>query len=328
MTNSMRKRTFAPWLLAVAAPLVWIPRLAITPGPSPTGSVRSELIRLQNEKGLTVAWVDSNSLGRAYFTHSGVADVEAIAFKKRMVVQLQNSLEAFRPGGFNNEEYPGVFGIGGCWSHDQRKLATTVADHSTAGVRLEIIDVDSNKIRTIAINGDQRRRVMSQCWSPDDQKLVYETDANVMVFNVADDRSEAVAKGEDPTWSPDGEWIAFRDRDTYYAIHPDSSGKKKLFHNYWGDAVSALYWSPDSRIVAYVRELGFLQGGAFDAEVNQLRVRRLEDGSEAWLCRDSVQLEGYLWITKRELKKRTKSGPPRLLSTRKFPIIHEGYSLL
>jgi hypothetical protein len=309
MTHSLRKRTFVSWLLAVAGPLVWIPRLAIVPQGSPTGSVRSELIRLQDEKGLTVAWLDGNSLSRAYFTHSGVADVEAIAFKKRMVVQLQNSLEAFRPGGFNNEEYPGVFGIGGCWSHDQKKLATYSVDHSTGtGYALEILDIKPKKVNTIAINGDQRLRVMSQCWSRDDQKLVYETDADVMVFNVADGRSEAVAKGEDPTWSPDGEWIAFRVHDTYYAVHPDGSGRKKLFHNYWGDAVSALYWSPDSRIVAYVRELGFLQGGAFDAEVNQLRVRRLEDGSEAWLCRDSVDLGGYRWITKPELMKRTESG--------------------
>jgi hypothetical protein len=312
MTNSTRKRTFVPWLLAVAAPLVWIPRLAITPQPSPTGSVRSELIRLQNEKGLTVAWLDSNSLGRVYFTHAGVPDVEAIAFKKRMVVQLQNSLEAFQPSGFDNEEYPGVFAIGGCWSHDQKKLATYSVDHSTGtGYALEILDVNSKKVHAIATNGDQRRLVSSQCWSQDDQKLVYETDADVMVFDVEADRSEAVAKGADPTWSPDGKWIAFRVHDTYYAIHPDGSGRKKLFHNYWGDAVSALYWSPDSRIVAYVRELGFLQGGALDAEVNQLRVRRLEDGSEAWLCRDSVQLEGYRWIMKPELMKRTKSGPSR-----------------
>jgi Tol biopolymer transport system component len=211
---------------------------------------------------------------------------------------------AFHPDGFSYQEYPGLWGIDGCWSHDQKKLATYSVDHSTGtSYALEILDVNSKKVHAIATNGDQRRLVSSQCWSQDDQKLVYETDADVMVFNVADDRSEAVAKGENPTWSPDGEWIAFRDRDTYYAIHPDGSGRKKLFHNYWGDAVSALYWSPDSRIVAYVRELGFLQGGAFDAEVNQLRVRRLEDGSDAWLCRDSVQLEGYRWITNRELVK-------------------------
>jgi hypothetical protein len=305
MANSMRKRAFVSWFLAAAASIVWIPRLAITPQPSPRGSVRSELIRLQDEKGLTVAWVDNNILGTAYFTHSAVTSVQAISFKKRRVLQLKDSLEAFRPDGFNSEEGPGHWGISGCWSHDQRKLAAMSVDHSTAGVTLGILDVNSRHLHTIAINGDQRRRVMSQCWSPDDQKLVYETAADVMVFNVEDDRSGTVAKGEDPTWSPDGEWIAFRDRDTYYAIHPDGSGRRKLFHSYWGRAVSALYWSPDSRVVAYVRELGFLQGGAFDAEVNQLRVRRLEDGSEAWLCRDSVQLEGYLWITNRELKHKT-----------------------
>jgi len=304
MPISRRKRTFVSWVLAAVAPLVWIPRLAIAPQTSSTGSVRAELIRLQDENGLTVAWVDTNSLGTAYLTHSAVTSVQAISFKKRRVVQLQDSLEALRPDGFDSEEGPGHWGISGCWSHDQRKLAAMRVDHSTGGVRLEILEINSKNVHTIAVNGDQRRRVMSQCWSRDDQKLVYETDADVMVFNAEDDRSEPLAKGEDPTWSPDGEWIAFRDRDTYYAIHPDGSGRRKLFHNYWGRAVSALYWSPDSRIVVYVRELGFLQGGAFDAEVNQLRVRRLEDGSEAWLCRDSVQLEGYLWITNRRLVKK------------------------
>src|ERR1700730_5508167 len=209
MTNSMRTGTFVSWILAVTGPLVLIPRLAIAPQAAQEESVRSELIRLQDERGLTAAWVDNNSWGRAYSTHSAVASVQAISFKKRRVVQLEDSLGAFRLDGFNNEEYPGARGIGGCRSHDQRKLAATVFDHSTAGVRLEIIDINSKKIRTIAINGDQRRRVMSQCWSRDDQKLVYETDADVMVFNVEDDRSETVAKGEDPTWSPDGEWIAF-----------------------------------------------------------------------------------------------------------------------
>src|SRR6202047_3850602 len=296
MTNSMRTGTFVSWILAVTGPLVLIPRLAIAPQASQGESVRSELIRLHDEKGLTVAWVDSNSLGRAYLTHSAVNSVQAISFKRRIGMQLQDSLQAFRPDGFYDEEYPGVWGIGGCWSHDQRRLAATVFDHSTAGVRLEILDINSKNVHTIAINANQRRFVTSQCWSRDDQKLVYETDADVMVFNVEDDRSETVAKGKDPTWSPDGEWIAFRDRDTYYAIHPDGSGRKKLFHNYWGRAVSALYWSPDSRIVAYVRELGFLQGGALDAEVNQLRVRRLEDGSDDWLCRESVDLAGLRWI--------------------------------
>jgi hypothetical protein len=87
-------------------------------------------------------------------------------------------------------------------------------------------------------------------------------------------------------------------------MHPDGSDRKKLFHNHWGGAVSALYWSPDSRIVAYVRELGFLQGGALDAEVNQLRVRRLEDGSDDRLSDGVDWYTNYHWITTGELKKR------------------------
>lgn len=301
MTNSMRKGKLVPWLFAAAAPLALSPFFAIAAQPSSRESVRAELIRLQDGKGLTLAWIDSNSLGRAYLTHSEINSVQAISFEKRVVVHLQDSLEAFRPEGFDSEQYPGRQGIGGCWSHDQKTLAATVVDRSTGDMKLEILDAKANKVRVVAMAAEQRKLVTEQCWSQDDRQLVYETGTDVMVFNFENDRSDALAKGTDPTWSPDGMWIAFRVRDTYYAMHPDGSGRKKLFHQ--GGAVSALYWTPDSRIVAYVRELGFLHGGAFDAEVNQLRARRLEDGSEDWLCRESVDLAGYRWITNRELVK-------------------------
>jgi hypothetical protein len=172
MTNSMRKRTFVSWFFAAAGPLVLIPLLAIAPQSSSGESVRSELIRLQDDRGLTLSWVDSNSLGRAYLTHSTINSVQAISFKKRIVVQLQDSREAFRPEGFNSEEYPGRQGIGGCWSHNQKTLAAAVVDHSTGGIKLEILDVKSKKVRAIAMNAEQRRLVTEECWSQDDRKLV------------------------------------------------------------------------------------------------------------------------------------------------------------
>lgn len=98
----------------------------------------------------------------------------------------------------------------------------------------------------------------SQCWSPDGTQLVYEIEGSVRLYDTGEDRSVTLVKGTDSSWSPDGNWIAFLDRGTYYAIQPDGSGRKQLFHK--SNAVSAFYWSPDSRIVTYARELGFLQG--------------------------------------------------------------------
>jgi hypothetical protein len=274
-------------------------------------SVRAELIRMQDEKGLTLAWVDNSILTRSIVTHTPMSgSVQAIMFKKRTIVPLKDSLQDFRPDTFDFREYPQLSGIGECWSYDQTKLVDTMIERPSGRATLTILDLTSKRARAIAINVDQKEYVTSQCWSPDGKRLVYEMDDAVRLYELDNDRSDAVAKGTDPTWSSDGNWIAFRDRETYYAMHPDGTGRKKLFHNHWGGVRSGLYWSPDSRFVAYVKELGFLQGGALDAEVNQLRVRRLEDGSDEPLCPDSVGYENYHWITSGELMKHSGSESP------------------
>lgn len=259
--------------------------------------VRAELIRRQQETGLTFAWMDEGV--QAWMNES----VQAVLFKTRAVVPLKDSLQAFHPEGFSLGDYQQTFAIGACWSNDQTKLAATMMDRSTRRVSFGILDLSSKQVHAIAINADQRTYVTSQCWSKNGKELVYELDGAIRLYNVENDRAAAVAKGTDPSWSPDGEWIGFRDGDTYYAMHADGTLRKELFRNRWGKAVSALYWSPDSRIVAYVRELGFLQGGALDAEFNELRVRRLDDGSEDRMCNDNVNwYSNYHWITSKELE--------------------------
>ena len=284
----MRARRTARWREIMIGGITCAVTLVFSGAAVAPESVRTELIRLQREKGLTLAWVDKS--------------VQAVWFEKNKIITLRDSLEAFQPDGFKFTEYPELSGIAMCWSHDQKKLASTLINRSTGSVRLGVLDLSSKQIRAIAINVDQRPYVTSQCWSPDGQRLTYEMDGAVRLYDFENNRANALAKGTAATWSPDGEWIAFRDHNTYYAIHPDGTGRKKLFHNHWGSAVSALYWSPDSRIVAYVRELGFLQGGALDAEVNELRVRRLDDGSDDRLCPDNVAwYANYKWITDPEL---------------------------
>ena len=301
----MHKYSTARWRKIILGLLTCVVTLVFSAAATARESLRAELIRWQEDEGLTLAWVDNNVQFTSLMTHSTVrGGVRAVSFKTRSLVPLENSFQAFQPDGFSFGEFPEFAGIGMCWSHDQTKLVSIMFDHSTRSGRLGILDLKSKQTRAAPIVVDKEPMVTSQCWSQNDEEFVYETDGAVRLYNLENDRADDIAKGTDPTWSPDGEWIGFRDGDTYYAIHPDGSNRTKLFRNHWGSAVSALYWSPNSKIVAYVRELGFLQGGALDAEVNQLRARRLEDGSDVSLCPDSVDwYANYHWITSPELMK-------------------------
>jgi hypothetical protein len=251
--NSLRPLELAPRLVLFAV------ALAVAPQALTRESVRAELIRLQHEKGLTLAWPTDDR------------GVQAVLFEERRVVFIKDSSQSFGPDGFLNLRW-----------------------NSTHGIAPWI---------------DERSRFTHQCWSPDHKQVAYGSDGSVLAVPIdADTPPRVLAKGTDVTWSPDGNWISFRENDTYYAIHPDGNGMKKLFHK--GGAVSALYWSPDSRIVAYVRELGFLQGGALDAEVNELRVRRLEDGSEDALSRGGDWYADYRWISSKELMELPRPASP------------------
>jgi hypothetical protein len=214
------------------------------------------------------------------------------------------SLGIIRFDGSNLRDYPEVTPVQMCWAHDESKLAMTVYDNPPK-VGVVILDLNSKLTRVVLQNADVAR-VTSQCWSPDDRQIVYEFEGSVHVREIGKDKSRVLAKGTEPTWSPDGTWIAFRDHDAYYAIHPDGGAMKKLFQK--KDAVSGLFWSPDSRIVAYVSVAGILEGGfSIDVEKNRLRVRRLDDNSEDWVADYVGAGVGYQWVTNPNLLKLAQS---------------------
>ena len=118
---------------------------------------------------------------------------------------------------------------------------------------------------------------------------------NLRIFTISRGESRELTTGTDSSWSPEGYWIAYHDRDNYYVIRPSGEDKRKLFHK--TRVVSALYWSPDSRFIAYVRQDFF----ALDVEFYHLMVRRLEDGDEDWVANGVACCIGYQWVTNKEL---------------------------
>lgn len=286
----------------------------------PKESVRTELVRMQQQTGLTlasfgfglkVAVFDKRTLvqsplpgGFTLVRGTISSDGTEMIFGRFMLVGGSGVLEFLRADGSDLRELP--FADAGdfvspvqslCWSYDKSRLAMGVQPDSPEAA-LEIMDLGSGVIQRIAPNV---KPLTSQCWSPDDKKIVYEAGDGVRIYEFGNDKSSTLLApgGKDPTWSPDGRWIAFLDRNTYYEIRPGGQDRKKLFHR--RDVYTGLSWSPDSRLVAYVSLAPF----AVD-DVYELRVRRLEDNSDDWVAQGQISGE-YQWVTSPQLLKRAES---------------------
>src|SRR5260370_15947102 len=115
------------------------------------------------------------------------------------------------------------------------------------------------------------------------------------VYNIQEKKSWALAEGTGPTWSPDGNWIAFLEGGNYYMIRTSGKERKLLFK--MKEALTPLWWSPDSRFVAYIRRDRLFEGSWIPEEQGRLRVRRLEDNAEDWAANLFVgHVPSFQWI--------------------------------
>jgi dipeptidyl aminopeptidase/acylaminoacyl peptidase len=133
---------------------------------------------------------------------------------------------------------------------------------------LQVLDLKTGLTEKVDTNDDIY--VTSQCWSPDEKYFVYTSRHfnNREIRRYDEDQKTSVpleGDGWGATWSPDGKWISFFVGDgeyaaggTYYIVSPSGEGERKaLFHQEY--AISPIWWSPDSRFVAYVTWAGLLE---------------------------------------------------------------------
>jgi dipeptidyl aminopeptidase/acylaminoacyl peptidase len=320
MANLMRKRRSVTWLWVLFGPVSWIVlALATTVRPSSRESVREELIRRQAQTGLSLASMgfglnvvlfDKRTLVQTPIP-TGLALVRGTISRdgtevivSRVRTSASDSLELLRTDGSDSRKLPFTY-VGSmmspvqslCWSYDESRLAVGV-HRGFPELKLEIFNLGSGVDQTVA---PSVKELTSQCWSSDDKKIVYEAGDGVRIYEVGNDKSSTVLApgGKEPTWSPDGNWIAFREGDTFYEIRPDGRDKRKLFHR--RDVYTPLWWSPDSRLVAYVALVPF----AID-DFYRLRVRRLEDNSDDWVAEGQIAGE-YQWLISPRLVKQAGS---------------------
>jgi hypothetical protein len=321
MVNSTLERRFKSLLLIEIA-LIAVLSLAITVRPSSSGSVRSDLIKLQRTTGLTLISEHENKIytvdfakhklgppkplpstgtaGDGYFSEDGTRVAMGLCRAPGITHPTPYRSECpggvvlaiMRADGNDPHEYSDFANPGYmmCWSHDAPKIALVMQDRRKeryAVDALQILDLATGETQIIAEGPDAF--VDPQCWSPDNAQVVYTANntmgmQKVAVYDVEKKMSRDFAKGTRPTWSPDGNWIALMDCPPslwgckYYAVRPSGQERKLLFTS---EAATSLWWSPDSRYVAYVNGAGTSERSPsqLSREMVRLRVRRLEDNS-------------------------------------------------
>jgi Tol biopolymer transport system component len=219
-------------------------------------------------------------------------DGEDIALELSVDHPYRNYLAIARSDGSGLREYPDVVSPWYfCWSYDKSKLALDSPTRSGRNGELVILELVSKATQKL----ESSAYVTSQCWSPDDKQVVYGVGSSIRIYDLKQKKWHELAKGEDPAWSPDGNWIAFRDDDSYYAIRPSGAERKLLFKTFF--ARSGPWWSPDAAVVAY-QCVDKKMPKHSEFATRQLRVRRLSDDSDDWVAQgsDVDYVPSYQWV--------------------------------
>jgi Tol biopolymer transport system component len=166
------------------------------------------------------------------------------------------------------------------WSPDGTTIAFRKGQpHSWLGKGIWLVHADGTGLRLLthpsSCYGDD-----GPAWSPDGRRLAVDDGHGISLINVRDGgRRKLVSRGNDPTWSADGRWIAFAkggvDKTRLYVVRADGTGLRRIDTS--DTQVFHPSWSPDGSMIVFAGN----RSGLYVARVSGGRRRQISDDREA-----------------------------------------------
>ena len=142
------------------------------------------------------------------------------------------------------------------WSPDGEGIAFSGRSADSGAYDLYLYGLDNKKLATL-IQGKLKDGEMVFAWAPDGKHIVYQSSDNAIYdFDLAKGGNSRIDSGWFPTWSPSGEYIAYRADglgDPGYIIYNlRTHAKQRILQG--ASAYRSLIWSPDSKLLVYAAD--------------------------------------------------------------------------
>jgi hypothetical protein len=167
---------------------------------------------------------------------------------------------------------------------------------------LAYLTVASNELHVVdSTAGESHFTSHRVAWSPSGDQIIYERDAKILVLDLASMQSKQLAAGFDPSWSPNGRWLAFRSPEGS-GVMMSPAGNESTMVLPGRKLSAALRWSPDSEyLLCSESDAAFLPARLLTQMTSQLVIYRVRDGAQ-YVIVSAIPVgdgEAFEWIVKK-----------------------------